>query len=347
MKNKDKKKAIDVLLPFNEVKEKKNTISSLTNNPTLFFQALKYYKNHQYREFIKLSFSNSSLKETPEYNKILKYIDSLKLKIDQTLKANNLKDTLLLSKQLLEFPSHKEYANSIITIVKQRLQLDTFINNYNYYEAFDIINKNYILTDSYEFNRLKKEFNKIELQAYKMLLLNPTKDILNLFLPYINYTLLKPKIASFIKISYINEVLKIPQEDIDRVDWKYLVEHYSVYFGIDEDIKLLLKKFNKEKFIYKVIGATSHDGYKKVKFIDTLIRYKTEEEILEEKLKAKQEDKGLLHLYLILSGGIIAFAILVVLLINIFKTDIENYKQKRKSTSVYTLFEKIYKATTQ
>jgi len=147
--------------------------------------------------------------------------------------------------------------------------------------------------------------------------------------------MLKDKISSIIKISYLKSFSNI--KEINLVDWKSTIKNYSLYYGIDSDLRNVAKKVGFENELYKTLAGIDRYGYRKYDFVDDIISYTTKEKLKEEKKVHTRAAPAKNYIAIVLV--IIVFIILVKVVTLIFDTAIEDYKKERRQ-SPYKLFEK-------
>lgn len=338
MKNGFKAKATQIFRPFNDIEKKKNLISVLTTFPNLFIEADTYFRTKQTAKYFTLATKNSVLKETPEYTKLLDEAEKLLKKISEAEERGALRDIIVLAKRLSNYYPYKTRAKAIIESIRYRVLFLDHIQKGKNQEAYALVEQAHEITRMDEFKNLYAPFKAKEPEAYKAAFHGQTADILFQMKDFLPISLLKDKIASIVKISYLKSFLKV--EDIEMTDWKSTVEYYSLFFGIDNDIKETMKQIGQEDVLYKLIGGKDKYGYRKYDFIDNIIKEKTEEQLLAEEQKGKKDYTNLRH-FLLIVGGVLLLSLLAYIFLNVFSTEIREYKEERRH-GPYKLFERVY-----
>lgn len=341
MKNGFKAKATQIFRPFNDIEKKKNLISVLTTFPNLFIEADNYFRTKQTAKYFALAGKNSVLKETPEYTRLLDEGDKLLKKIDEAEERGALRDVIVLAKRLANYFPYKTKAKAFIESIRYRVLFLDNIQKGRTQAAYDLVEQAHEITGMEEFKTLYAPFQAKEPDAYKAAFNGQTGEILFMMKDFIAIPQLKDKIASIVKISYLKSFMNV--EAVDLTDWKSTIEYYSLFFGIDNDIKETMKAIGQEDVLYKLIGGKDKYGYRKYDFIDDIIKEKTEEQIRAEKQRAKKDFTHLQH-FLLLIGGILGLSLLAYLFLNIFSSEIREYKEDRRH-GPYKLFERVYEKT--
>jgi len=341
MKNGFKAKANQILSPFNDVEIKKNLISVLTTFPKMFIDAEALFLSKHTSAYFTYATKNSVIKGTPEYKKLIDEAEKLLKKIEEAKKSGALKEVIVLSKQLANYGHYKKQAKDIIDSIRNRVLFLDHVRKNNFTEAYSLIEQTHEITEMDEFQKLYAEFARQEKEAYRLAYEGKTGEILLLLREFLPIPLLKDKIASIVKISYLRHFIGVTE--IELTDWKATIEYYSLFFGIDSDIKETTKQIGVEDVLYKIIGGKDKYGYRKYDFIDDIVKMKTEEQLKAEKRAAKKDHSHLYHL-LILVGGIGVLAFIAYILLNVFSSSIASYKEERRQ-GPYKLFEKVYEQT--
>ena len=337
-----KQKATEILTPFNNVNTKKNLISFLTNFPKPLFEAEKLLILKQYDEYFMLVTKNKVLKDTPEYQKTINELNDVVQKIDKNLKAGRFRNVIVLAKKLYLFKPFKAMAKGYIKEVKNKVEFLNKLNAQDIKGALEIVENDYNIVFLDTFREFLKPFKQKQTQAYEHIEKSNVEHLLLVFNEYINYPILKDKIASFVKLAYLKKFLSVNEEDIALIDWRRSFEHYSLYFGTDEDLKLVAKNKNIERELYKVIGKNDFFGYKKYEFSEDILKYKTKEQIEEEERRKRQRSEHPHYLHMaIVAGGVVVFILLTWMLLTVFDSNIEQIKQERKR-GPYKGFKKVY-----
>lgn len=338
MKNGFKVKANQILKPFNDVEKKKNLISVLTTFPNLFIEAENLHRNKHISDYFTLVAKNSVLKDTPEYIKLIDEAEKLLKKIDEAEKKGALRDVIVLSKRLAGYKPYKNRAKEFIDTIKNRVLFLDHIKKNNIKGAYALVEQSHEITKMKEFETLYAPFKSHETSAYQAAFEGKTAEILYELKEFLSIPLLKDKIASIVKISYIKSFMNV--ESVELTDWKAAIEYYSLFFGIDNDMKEAAKEIGIEEYLYKLIGGRDKYGYRKYDFIDNIIKEKTEEQLRAERQGKKKDLTNLQH-FVIIIGGILLLSLGAYLALNIFSSQIREYKEER-SRGPYKLFERVY-----
>ncbi len=341
MKNGFKAKATQIFRPFNDIEKKKNLISVLTTFPNLFIEADTYFRTKQTAKYFALATKNSVLKETPEYERLVDAAEKLIKKIDEAEERGALRDIIVLAKRLASYSPYKAKAKAIIDSIRYRVLFLDHIQKGKNSEAYALIEQAHEITRMDEFQTLYAPFKAEEPAAYTAAFHGQTAEILYRMKDFLSVPLLKDKIASIVKISYLKSFLNV--DDVEMTDWKSTIEYYSLFFGIDNDIKETTRQLGIEEVLYKMIGGKDKYGYRKYDFLDDIIKEKTEEQLKAERQKKKRDLTHIQH-FLIIVGGILLLSLGAYIALKIFGSEIREYKEERRH-GPYKLFQKVYEKT--
>jgi len=342
MRKEFKQKATEILTPFNNVNAKKNLISFLTNFPKPLFEAEKLLILKKYDEYFILVTKNKVLKDTIEYQKTIYEIDEIIKKIDKNLKSEQFRNVIVLAKKLYLFKPFRAKAKEYIQEVKNKVEFLNKLNNNDIKGAFEVVENDYNIVFLDAFKELLKPFKQKQAQAYEYVNKSDIEHLLLSFDEYMNYPILKDKIASFVKLAYLKKFLFVSEEDMPLIDWRGSFEQYSLYFGTDEDVKIVAKNKHIERELYRIISRNDFFGYKKYEFSEDILKYKTKEQIEEEERRKRQKSGHSHYLHMaIVAGGMVVFILLAWMLLTIFDSNIERIKQERKR-GPYQGFKKVY-----
>ena len=340
MKSGHKVKAGQILHPFNNTEKKKNLISLLINFPQIFIDADFYFKNRRVKEYFQHTAKNKILQNTPQYAKIIQEADKIKTSLEIAQEKGDIKVIVAYAKRLALYQPYRAMAKGVIDSIRGQILFQDFLKKDKIADIYHLAESHYEISQLPAFKKLHLPYEKAEKIAYRASYKGDTHTILNTLEPFLGIPTLKDKIAPIMKLAYLKQIESVPHPDL--VDWRATLEYYSLYFGIDQDVRETMQKIGMEEMLYKMVGGKDRFGYRKYDFVSSLIKEKTTEQMEAEKYKnIETKDRTHLRNYLLVGGGILAFVIAVKLVTMIFSSSIEAYKNDRRQ-GPYKLFEKIY-----
>ncbi|MCV6608027.1 MAG: hypothetical protein OIF32_07445 [Campylobacterales bacterium] len=327
-----KDKAIETFKPFYEVEEKKHIISTLINIPKMFIDSQKEYQLKNFDEYYSIVGRAPVLKETPEFLTLEKITESLKEKMLQAEKEDNLKERILYGKKLGEFKPYKKLAQKHLNEVKEKVKFLDYMKKNEISLAYNIADESNDVTLLKEFQIDYKKYLDKEALCYKHIETGNTKEILKILREFFHIPFFKKKASSIIKLSYVNSLKH--NTETKNLDWKATAENYGRLFGLDHNIEIMMRALGQEKEYYKASGGRSGTGYIRADFPQTIIQYKTQEQIQKEEEKKEAQEKGKYAYvrHIIIGLAIILSVIMGTLFLqDFFSNEIDNYNNNRKS----------------
>jgi len=275
----NKNKAMQILKPFTPIPHKKSKIYNLVNNAQKFIQADQAVKVKDFKKYYALTETFGFLKDTDLYEKVRSFGQGMFIKMSEFEQKQEYKNALALAKTLQHFVPFSEDVVEKVKAIKAKVRFLNSVAQKNEKDAYAQVEKNPELKLLPQFTDLVDKFKKtldtangFAFQGYPAKTIERFKDYM-----FIDYW--EEKIASVIKVAYINEIKDRATDK--KLNWEATVNEYISRFGKDAEIEQLCKQC-KQKEILDKFDMGDASGYKKYDFLSTIIIEKNESEMLDD-----------------------------------------------------------------
>lgn len=246
----NKTKAQELLKPFAQVEDKKNSIVNLLTNSAKFKDAEVAIRAKDFKAYFSLCDRYSFLKDTDIYKKTLLLAESVLEKIMAFEKENKLAEALSATEMLKSFTPYEKAATERINFIKTKQQFMEAFNGRKdslfLSRAYELAAKSELLQNTKEFQIMYDEFkallSSVEASIHAM---KPYKA-LSMFGAYNGVDYWRNKISQTLRVVYMDEI-KSKQEQKDPNVIK-AVEAFTKLFGKDIEMESFCKSIGAGEF---------------------------------------------------------------------------------------------------
>jgi len=267
----NRKKAEVVLKPFSNT-EKKDIIFQLLKNTKVFIQADQYIKEQKLKEYFKLTEKFFFLKDSDLYEKVVNMGQRLIAQFLEYEKEHKYEEATELAKKIMIFPMYQKIITEKINMMNARTTFIDAVTNGDDQLAFRLLEKNESLKSLPQFQELQKKFETVFEAARQYAFSGEPKSALLKMSSVRNISFWREKVASIMKISYLNE-MRIYAKDRE-VNWDLTFKRYIKRYGKDAELKKIAKEMNKYELLEAIEESGSSEGYKSSEFVDYIVVHK-------------------------------------------------------------------------
>ncbi len=261
-----------LLKPF-ALTVKKDIIYMLLKNSTIFKQADIFIKAKNFKAYFSLMEKAPFLTDTDLYKKVQilgeKMVDSL----NDAVMNNNTQAANDVIKYLADFPQYKKLCSEKIDFMKIKDMFMQAIAKHDIKKVYAIIEKYENLRALKEFKEFQEDFDarfaKAKSYAYDG---EPKRVILTMSI-YMEIEYWKDKIASLLKISYLQEIAKYAK-DTD-VNWDMTFKRYISRYSKDSELFKVAQESNLSKILEAIDERGDANGYRYHDIADYIVVHNT------------------------------------------------------------------------
>lgn len=259
-------KAIKILKPFTIIPNKKEQVYFLIKNYDKYFHAENFVKKREFKKYFKYIKSFPFLADTDVYKKVLTFGESTLTKITTLEQNGEYQKALKLSESIVDFIPFQKNLSQIVEALKAKIAFVEYVEKDLEFEAYKLIEERVELKllDAYEklTNKFKVTLSNASEMAYK----GEVLETLNIFGKYMEMDYYRDKIASIIKIAYLNE---IKNADIE-INFENVFNLYISRFSKDNEIEKLAKELKKVEILDKLEDG-DEKGYLNLAYLNTIL----------------------------------------------------------------------------
>lgn len=214
---------------------KKETITQLLNNISIFKEAESLIKEQKFKEYFTLTSSFGYLKDTEVYKKVLLLGESIFNKAILCKNQSNYDEFNKLARFLQGFPMYKDIISSHIVSIAKKQEMLTLIKQNKKSEVYNLAMEFDELQYLEEFREYCKQFEDIYKEAKSIAFEGKPELLGDVFREYISINYWQSKIENTFKIAYLEE-FKYAKYTDKGINWEQSVNNYIHIFGKDDDI---------------------------------------------------------------------------------------------------------------
>ncbi|MCF6339216.1 MAG: WD40 repeat domain-containing protein [Sulfurimonas sp.] len=241
-------KATELLVPYRGISEKTKIIQQLVLKSKLYRRFQTAAGQKDFKIVSELLKQHSFLKRFKEYDALVKYSDSLYIKIQKYLQKDDTHSAIKLLRVLVDFEDFKEEAKIIMTNIENRQKFFNTIQDNDLILAYNLLDSSNDLQSSESGKKLHLAWEN-DLNIANMYAQNKDIDGIKTTLnKYIKISSKNRSIAIVLSKYYIVELeLKLKQIK-DKKILEHGIKNYLLYFGSTDEIMSFFEIF-KEKFL--------------------------------------------------------------------------------------------------
>lgn len=230
-----------ILKPFSLVEIKKRVINQMLQNYQLFTIADKKIKDKDFVGYFELCKAHSFLKDTLIYKKTMEYAKIIQERVNQMIHTREYDKALEGATLLQNFDGYEDIAKNIIDRIDVLKKFMEYCDNDDVEAACKLVDENYYLETTQEFQKILKTFNTLYDELYEFAKEGKTRAVKQDLDIYLEVKFFDKKIASLFRISYFKELESM---GYDNDMWLNAVKKYVQYFGFDTKLEELFTKRN-------------------------------------------------------------------------------------------------------
>jgi hypothetical protein len=269
---------MQILKPFTLINHKKTKVYNLINNASKFIEADQAVKIKDFKRYYALTETFPFLKDTDLYEKVKLFGQSMFIKMSEHEQKQEYKNALSVARTLQHFVPFSEDVVEKVKMIKGKVRFLNAVVEKNERDAYEQVEKNPELKILPQFLDLLDKFKTVLDRANQDSFQGYPEKVLQTFENYMEISYWSEKIASVIKVAYINEMKDKAKSK--EVNWKETLNEYVRRFGIDSEIEQLTKMINQSHILKDFKDAADPKGYMRYDFLPTIIINKSSEEKL-------------------------------------------------------------------
>jgi len=253
----------EILKPFRGVTEKTPLIQALFNEKQLYKMLLSKLQKKEFAGFFAMINRFPFLSDSDEYEKAIKYGETLIKRAKELLKKGEYKKVVNIAELLEEFPMFKEEAKELKKKAMILLEFHRILatNDLNLIEKY--VKEHPFLEDVNDYQMIEKiwrdKFQRSEIYAAK----GDVLSILENLKDYMNVEEKRIKIGQLVKSAYLQQIIALlvkasKGENVSKF-FEEAVKNYIKVFGFDMEISDLIEKAKKFKINVNLSGISEGD----------------------------------------------------------------------------------------
>ncbi len=255
------KDAQKILATYERVVEKQPLIHAVLKNIKVYIQADDLVSKKQFKAYFALVQKAPFLAENEVHKNIIEMSKKLLGKLKQAIHANDFAKAKELLAFLTPFTNLEQDYNKAKQSLFVRISFFDALRKNDINTIFSLAKDHTELRHFREYEEIENKFKTLSKQALDMAFKSDTQSIMQLFEPYRGITLFEDKIASLIKISYINEMRQAAKAG--GVDWENAFTRFITYFGRGDELIHLAQQINQLEVLKSIKVNSDRQGFKK------------------------------------------------------------------------------------
>lgn len=264
-------KAQDLLKPFANIKDKKEAITTLLRNVDKFLQADKEFKAKNFVEYFKLCERFPFLQGTRSYKNALLIGSQITQRISSLENQNDYHKALEVCKLLHAMFPFKNIATEKSKVIGLKQEFSQYCASKQLSKAFEMAETHFELRSMLEYKALYEDFRNHGKTAFASASNGDGRGAVNALKEYLNIDCWQDKIASILKIAYLNEFLQNANQKDKNINWKESFLYYIERYGKDEELKKVASEMGLEGLLESIDKEGNPQGYLSASLAESLL----------------------------------------------------------------------------
>lgn len=267
----NRKRCEELFKPFVPIPKKKEQITNLLYNAQVFGQAEQAVRGKQFKAYFQLTQKYPFLTESDLYQKVLNLVQRIFEQIALLEQQRKFAEAAVFAKRLLEFPPFREKAAATIALLEEKQAFADAVDAGDQEKAYAILEKHPEFLYSDTFLKLNQVFQEAVDQATKYAFIGDAPRAERLLAFYEAIPFRREKVASVMKIAYLNEIKGAAVKAMENTNWRLLFLRYIQLFSKDPELAALCRQTGLEKELEEVAEKGDKEGYKRLELPSSIL----------------------------------------------------------------------------
>lgn len=236
LQNGGEEKAREYLSLFRGVSHKARLITDLFNQRKAYMLFRKKLAQKDFIAVFQLTKSFAFLKELKEYTDLMKWADSIYIKINHHYHKHEFIEAIKLAHAIKDFPDFKEEVASFIEHSEVYLEFEQLIKAKNYDQMYALLERHPFLSDLPILNTIDERWHEIEHELELPIRKGDMKRVLELCQDYWKITFKRRQIIMFIVSTYLRQIEYGIKKGLEQ---DQIIQAMHTLYGLVGDNELL------------------------------------------------------------------------------------------------------------
>ncbi|MEN4045205.1 WD40 repeat domain-containing protein [Sulfurimonas sp. NWX367] len=238
-------RAKEILAPYRGISNKTTFIQDVLTKGAIY----KRFRNALGKKDFKLASAlvhqNPFLKEFPEYDSMIKYADTIYMKIQKLVYEGENIAAMKLMNLLSTFTDFKDEVELMLKEIQNKQKFYDAVESGDYQTAYNMMAEYEELQETKAGEKLQNEWDADLIKANSFAAVGDVNGVKNILHKYFDISSKTTALATIFAWTYINQLETAIREKRDRKEIENGIKNYILNFGIDDQIEILFEIFKK------------------------------------------------------------------------------------------------------
>ena len=165
----------------------------------------------------------------------------------------------------------RNIANEKSKLIQLKQEFSQYCTSKQLSKAFEMAEEHFELHSMLEYKILYDDFKAKSKIAFGFASNGDGKGVIDTLKEYLNIKCWQDKIASILKIAYLNEFIQNAYQGSQNINWKESFEYYIKRYGKDEELKKIATEMGLENILKSIPQEGNPQGYLSVSLAESLL----------------------------------------------------------------------------
>jgi WD40 repeat protein len=259
--NINRPKAMELLKPYQRVKNKDSIIRNLFQNSDKFTLAEQAVREREFAKYFALIAKWEFLQDMELHKKVMAVGDNMYRSLLSQIQEKDFVKAKETVEILQQFKPYKDKVKELLKELESNMGFFSAVSAGDVAKAYRMADINMTLRSTPEFQELNEEFKKLLERAKKEAFGGQAKNVYTILDNYMDIDFTLDKVASIMKIAYLNEIKNTGGKS--DFHWQKTIDNYLSMFNFDIELKRALEDINKVSYVEEMDEKEmSTPGYK-------------------------------------------------------------------------------------
>jgi len=240
-------KAQELLAPYRGITEKTQFIQEILSKGEVYKRFRVAIGQKDFKVCFELIKHNPFLKEFPEYDSLMKYGDSLYIKVNKYLQEGDTHSAIKILRILVDFTDFKEEVQTLMKELESKQKFFNSIKEGDIPTAYNMMALTEDLLLSDEGKKLHEQWNADLQKANTFAAVGDAEGVKDTLREYLNISSKYRSLATLFAWTYVVQLENALQEGYPQTEIENGIKNYILNFGLQEQIESFFAAF-KEKY---------------------------------------------------------------------------------------------------
>ena len=275
LEEKGVQKAQELLMPYRGISEKTKLIQDIVSKGETYKRFKIAIRQKDFKVCFELIKYNPFLMEFPEYESLMKFADTMYIKLHQYLKEGDIHSAVKIARVLEDFPDFQQEVRTLMIELDSKQKFFKAIEENDTVNAYNMMANAEDLLFTDEGKALHEKWNRAVEEADSFAALGDAEGVKKSLAPYLTISSKYRALATIFSWAYIVQLENALQNNVAQSKIENGIKNYILNFGVQEQIEnffsLFKEKYPTSKLNFELLSKGSFSMWRPAMIVNSIL----------------------------------------------------------------------------